>query len=162
MFPAPSLSETESLAAFKILDYAEGGLSGRLFQLIREKHHLAYSVETGTAPGFGCGAMYFSAGCEFSEAGKVIELFEQELQNITAGNIDREMFNRAKAEEQVVRKIHESNRINLCSRKTAEVFCGTESLGKATDRLTYSKFMDTVTAALSAEKKVFVKATDGK
>lgn len=160
MIPGPAHNEKEALAAFRILDYAEGGLSGRIFRIVREKYHLAYAVETGTVPGFGCGAFYFSADCEYNMADKVLGLFAGELDHVAAGGISRQEFEQAKAEEKVSRAMGESNRLALCARKTLDTFCGTEDQGFYIDNLTFDSFTAIITEHLRQNRRISVKAVE--
>ncbi len=72
-----------------------GGMSSRLFQEIREKRGLAYSVYSFT-PSYsdaGCVGMY--AGCSPSKAGQVTELMLSEFRKLGADGVTEDELQRA-------------------------------------------------------------------
>jgi len=83
--------------AFLIVNTAlGGGMSSRLFQEIREKRGLAYSVYSYHSQYTEAGLFSAYAGTLPSRAGEVIELLQRELEDLAAGGLTREEFERAK------------------------------------------------------------------
>ncbi len=65
-----------------------GGMSSRLFQIIREERGLAYSVYSSTAAYADCGALVIYAGTSPGRAGEVHSLISAELERCSHGGID--------------------------------------------------------------------------
>jgi len=73
-----------------------GGMSSRLFQEIREKRGLAYSVYSYLSLVRDAGAFVVYAGTSAKDYKKVINLILKELKAVASGDITRLEFNRAK------------------------------------------------------------------
>lgn len=73
-----------------------GGMSSRLFQEIREKRGLAYSVYSFSQQFAGAGVIGFYAGCNPTKAGEVVELIRQELHDVARNGMTHEEIERAK------------------------------------------------------------------
>ncbi len=73
-----------------------GGMSSRLFQEIREKRGLAYSVYSYLSLVRDAGAFVIYAGTSAKDYKKVINLILKELKTVASGDITRLEFNRAK------------------------------------------------------------------
>ncbi|MFB9378066.1 M16 family metallopeptidase [Kineococcus gynurae] len=71
-----------------------GGMSSRLFQEIREKRGLAYSVYSFNANYADSGYVGLYAGCSPAKAGQVAELMLAELQRLAEGGVDHEEMER--------------------------------------------------------------------
>ncbi len=67
-----------------------GGLSSRLFEEIRERRGLAYSVYSGVSGYADAGVFQLYAGTQPDHADEVIELMHRELDRLTADGIDDE------------------------------------------------------------------------
>ena len=65
-----------------------GGLSSRLFEEIRERRGLAYSVYSGVSGYADAGVFQLYAGTQPDHADEVIELMHRELARLTADGID--------------------------------------------------------------------------
>ena len=75
-----------------------GGMSSRLFQEIRERRGLAYSVYS-FAPGYSDAGLFgIYAGCSPAKAGQVAELMMQELRGIATGGVTAEEISRAQGQ----------------------------------------------------------------
>jgi len=75
-----------------------GGMSSRLFQEIREKRGLAYSVYS-FAPGYSDAGLFgIYAGCSPAKAGQVAELMLQELRGVATGGVTAEEIRRAQGQ----------------------------------------------------------------
>lgn len=72
-----------------------GGMSSRLFQEIREKRGLAYSVYSFTPSYSDAGLMGLYAGCSPAKAGQVTELMLGEFARLGSGGITDEELTRA-------------------------------------------------------------------
>ncbi len=69
--------------ALKLLCVLLGeNMSSRLFQILRERHGLCYSVQTGTSSFHDTGAFHFSAGLDPSNLGRALRLVLRELNRI--------------------------------------------------------------------------------
>ena len=72
-----------------------GGMSSRLFQEIREKRGLAYSVYSYAQQFAGIGALGFYAGCNPSKATEVISLIREVLNDVAVNGLTHEELLRA-------------------------------------------------------------------
>jgi predicted Zn-dependent peptidase len=72
-----------------------GGMSSRLFQEIREKRGLAYSVYSYAQQFAGTGALGFYAGCNPSKATEVISLIREVLNDVAVNGLTHEELLRA-------------------------------------------------------------------
>ena len=73
-----------------------GGMSSRLFQEIREKRGLAYSVYAYTQQFAGSGQIGFYAGCNPSKAIEVVEIIREVLADVADNGMNFEEIERAK------------------------------------------------------------------
>jgi predicted Zn-dependent peptidase len=73
-----------------------GGMSSRLFQEIREKRGLAYSVYAYAQQFAGSGQIGFYAGCNPSKAIEVIEIIREVLTDVAEHGMSHEEIERAK------------------------------------------------------------------
>lgn len=73
-----------------------GGMSSRLFQEIREKRGLAYSVYAYAQQFAGTGVLGFYAGCNPVKAIEVIEIIQNILSDVAANGMTHEEIERAK------------------------------------------------------------------
>ena len=74
-----------------------GGMSSRLFQEVREKHGLVYSISSFTSNLYDSGVFGFYAGTSLDSYVKVLEISLQELYNLSQSVSDAEIH-RAKAQ----------------------------------------------------------------
>ena len=72
-----------------------GGMSSRLFQEIREKRGLAYSVYSYAQQFAGTGMLGFYAGCTPKKATEVIALIREVLNDVAVNGLTHEELNRA-------------------------------------------------------------------
>ena len=73
-----------------------GGMSSRLFQEIREKRGLAYSVYSYIQQFAGSGSLSFYAGCQPQKAEEVISIIREITSEVAKSGITDEEINRAK------------------------------------------------------------------
>ena len=73
-----------------------GGMSSRLFQEIREKRGLAYSVYAYAQQFAGSGQIGFYAGCNPTKAIEVVEIIREVLANVAENGMSHEEIERAK------------------------------------------------------------------
>jgi predicted Zn-dependent peptidase len=73
-----------------------GGMSSRLFQEIREKRGLAYSVYSYVQQFAGSGQIGFYAGCNPSKATEVINIIQEVLADVASNGMSHEEIERAK------------------------------------------------------------------
>jgi predicted Zn-dependent peptidase len=73
-----------------------GGMSSRLFQEIREKRGLAYSVYSYIQQFAGSGSLSFYAGCQPQKAEEVISIIRDITSQVAKSGITDEEINRAK------------------------------------------------------------------
>ena len=73
-----------------------GGMSSRLFQEIREKRGLAYSVYAYSQQYAGSGQIGFYAGCNPAKATEVIEIIREVLIDVVDNGMSHEEIERAK------------------------------------------------------------------
>jgi predicted Zn-dependent peptidase len=96
----PGLSRTdERRFALGVLNAAlGGGMSSRLFQEIREKRGLAYSVYSYSQQFAGSGAFGVYAGCQPSKVHEVLKIARDLLADVAANGLRDEELNRAKGQ----------------------------------------------------------------
>ncbi|CAB4882080.1 unannotated protein [freshwater metagenome] len=73
-----------------------GGMSSRLFQEIREKRGLAYSVYAYSQQFAGTGTLSFYAGCNPTKAIEVVEIIREVLVDVADNGMTHEEIERAK------------------------------------------------------------------
>ena len=73
-----------------------GGMSSRLFQEIREKRGLAYSVYAYAQQFAGSGQIGFYAGCNPAKAIEVVEIIQEVLSDVATHGMSHEEVERAK------------------------------------------------------------------
>lgn len=73
-----------------------GGMSSRLFQEIREKRGLAYSVYSYAQQFAGSGLLGFYAGCHPTKAVEVVEIIREVLHDVSENGMTSEEISRAK------------------------------------------------------------------
>ena len=73
-----------------------GGMSSRLFQEIREKRGLSYSVYSYAQQFAGSGLLGFYAGCNPSKAVEVVEIIRSVLSDVSDNGMTHEEIERAK------------------------------------------------------------------
>jgi predicted Zn-dependent peptidase len=73
-----------------------GGMSSRLFQEIREKRGLAYSVYAYAQQFAGSGTLGFYAGCNPTKAVEVVEIIREVLADVADNGMTHEEIERAK------------------------------------------------------------------
>lgn len=73
-----------------------GGMSSRLFQEIREKRGLAYSVYAYSQQFAGSGLLGFYAGCHPSKAVEVVEIIREVLNDVAVNGMSHDEIERAK------------------------------------------------------------------
>lgn len=97
-FPAPSLGDDAGNAAAGVLSTAlGGGMSSRLFQELREKRGLVYSVYSFTQAQADCGLFGVYAGTGTRDADELVPVLCEELLRATDG-LEAAEFARAKAQ----------------------------------------------------------------
>ncbi|MEU6176188.1 pitrilysin family protein [Streptantibioticus parmotrematis] len=93
----PGLSRTDERRwALGVLNTAlGGGMSSRLFQEIREKRGLAYSVYSYTSSFADCGLFGVYAGCQPRRTGEVLKICREELYDVAENGLSDEELTRA-------------------------------------------------------------------
>ena len=82
--------------AVDIMTAILSGMSGRLFQGVREKHGLAYTLGAAHAPGWDPGALVVYAATRPDEQGQVLQLMDEELARAAAEGFTEEEVSQAK------------------------------------------------------------------
>jgi predicted Zn-dependent peptidase len=93
----PGLSRTDERRwALGVLNTAlGGGMSSRLFQEVREKRGLAYSVYSYTSSFADCGMFGVYAGCQPRRVPEVLKICRDELQQVVEHGLSEEELRRA-------------------------------------------------------------------
>jgi predicted Zn-dependent peptidase len=94
--PSVPMTHESRFAAYILNAILGGGMSSRLFQNIREKQGLAYSVYSELAMYHDVGCMLIYAGTSLKSAAKVIDSIVHELSEITDRVVSPEELRRAK------------------------------------------------------------------
>jgi predicted Zn-dependent peptidase len=93
----PALARTDERRwALGVLNSAlGGGMSSRLFQEVREKRGLAYSVYSYTSSFSDSGMFGIYAGCQPKRVEEVLKICREELEKVATGGITEEELRRA-------------------------------------------------------------------
>ncbi|MCQ4084533.1 insulinase family protein [Streptomyces sp. RB6PN25] len=93
----PGMSRTDDRRwALSVLNTAlGGGMSSRLFQEVREKRGLAYSVYSYTSSFADCGLFGVYAGCAPGHLGEVLKICRDELHDVAENGLSDEELRRA-------------------------------------------------------------------
>jgi len=94
--PAPARLDQRRFALGVLNNALGGGMSSRLFQEIREKRGLAYSVYSYTSQYADAGVFGVYAGCAPARADEVLSLIRAELDAVAGGGLSDEVINRGK------------------------------------------------------------------
>ena len=94
--PAPSQAHQDRYTSYLLNTILGGNMSSRLFQLIREKQGLAYSVFSGLSSYSDAGALTVYAATSPESAGRVVDLVVQELRRLKSEPVSEDELRRAK------------------------------------------------------------------
>jgi predicted Zn-dependent peptidase len=94
--PAPPRLDERRFALGVLNNALGGGMSSRLFQEIREKRGLAYSVYSYTSQYADAGLFGVYAGCAPGKAGEVLALVREQLHAVADGSLTDEEILRGK------------------------------------------------------------------
>jgi predicted Zn-dependent peptidase len=94
--PSIAMSHESRFACYILNAILGGGMSSRLFQNIREKQGLAYTVYSELTMYRDAGCMLIYAGTSQRSAGKVVESVVQELRTLTDHKVTEDELRRAK------------------------------------------------------------------
>jgi predicted Zn-dependent peptidase len=83
-------------ALFLLNTVIGGGMSSRLFQEVRERQGLVYSIHSGNAAFRDGGLFYIYAGTEPADYGRVVDLTLRELRKVRTAGITADELARAK------------------------------------------------------------------
>jgi len=86
-FPSVAITDPKRYTFALIDAYLSGGMSSRLFQEVREKRGLAYSVDSNQAPLSKCGLYTIEAGMAAENARRVAKIIAKELKRIAANGV---------------------------------------------------------------------------
>ena len=89
-------NHTERYAALVFNTLLGGSMSSRLFQNVREKRGLAYSVGSGLSAFRDAGLLSIYAGCSNQKVDEVVRVVMDELRAVVAGPIQESELTRAK------------------------------------------------------------------
>ncbi len=87
---------SERYVLFLLNTIVGGSMSSRLFQEIRERRGLVYSIHSGNAAFRDSGLFYIYAGTEPGQFGRVVELTLAELRKVRAHGVTADELSRAK------------------------------------------------------------------
>ena len=93
-----SVGSNERYALSVLSSALGGGMSSRLFQSIREKHGLVYSVYSYPSYYSTCGMLEIYAGLSPANIEKVCQLIQQEIDLLVADGITQKELDRAKTQ----------------------------------------------------------------
>jgi predicted Zn-dependent peptidase len=95
-FPGMSETAPERYALYLLNDVIGGSMSSRLFQEIRERQALAYSVHSGLQSYHDTGLFYVYAGTDAANFAKVVKVLMKELRTLKKDGITAAELTRAK------------------------------------------------------------------
>lgn len=88
-FPAFAYGDPKNPATSVLTTILGGSMSSRLFEVIREKHGLAYTVRAGAEQYRDTGYVYVRAGLEPKNVNKAIGLIEKELHKMVEKSVTK-------------------------------------------------------------------------
>jgi predicted Zn-dependent peptidase len=94
--PSHPIAHEKRYASYVLNTLLGGGMSSRLFQNIRERQGLAYSIYSDLNPYRDTGCMCVYAGTSRESAAKVVECVIKEFRDLKAGPVPDEELRRAK------------------------------------------------------------------
>ena len=97
-FPSIDRSDERRFALSVLTSALGGGMSSRLFQEVREKRGLAYSVYASMQQFAGSGILSLYAGCNPDKATEVTSIFRQVLSDLITSGLSDEELERAKGQ----------------------------------------------------------------
>ena len=95
-FPGISDIAPERYALYLLNDIIGGSMSSRLFQEVRERQGLVYSIHSGAQQFHDSGVLYLYAGTETGNFGKVLKAFLKEVRALKKDGVTAEELARAK------------------------------------------------------------------
>jgi predicted Zn-dependent peptidase len=95
-FPGISDIAPERYALYLLNDITGGSMSSRLFQEVRERQGLVYSVHSGAQQFHDSGVLYLYASTETGNFGKVLNAFFKEVRALKKDGVTAEELARAK------------------------------------------------------------------
>jgi predicted Zn-dependent peptidase len=93
---APSIASEERYCAYLLSNILGGGMSSRLFQNIREKRGLVYSIYSMLNPYQDAGSLMVYAACASGQASQVVELTLKEFAKLREQIVSQDELKRAK------------------------------------------------------------------
>jgi predicted Zn-dependent peptidase len=96
--PAHPIAHQKRHAGYILNTLLGGGMSSRLFQNIRERQGLAYSIYSDLNPYRDTGCLAVYAGTSLASASKVVQSVVSEFRKLKAGPVPEEELSRAKAQ----------------------------------------------------------------
>ncbi len=97
-FPSIDRSDERRFALSVLTSALGGGMSSRLFQEVREKRGLAYSVYASMQQFAGGGILSLYAGCNPEKATEVTDIFRAVLAHVISSGLSDEELERAKGQ----------------------------------------------------------------
>jgi predicted Zn-dependent peptidase len=94
--PGLEQNAPERYALFLLNTIFGGSMSSRLFQVVREREGLVYSIHSGNAAFRDSGLFYVYAGTEPAHFRRVVDLTLRELRTLRAGGVTADELRRAK------------------------------------------------------------------
>ena len=95
-FPGVSDTAPDRYALYLLNDIMGGSMSSRLFQEVRERQGLVYSVHSGAQQFRDTGVLYLYAGTEAGNFGKVLKAFLHEVRALKKDGVTADELARAK------------------------------------------------------------------
>ena len=95
-FPGLAENAPERYALYLLNDVIGGSMSSRLFQEVRERQALAYSVHSGAQSYHDTGLFYIYAGTDAANFAKVVKALMKELRALKKDGVRAEELRRAK------------------------------------------------------------------
>lgn len=95
-FPGIADTAPERYALYLLNDVIGGSMSSRLFQEVRERQGLVYSVHSGAQQFRDSGVLYLYAGTEAGNFGKVLKAFLHEVRALKKDGVTADELARAK------------------------------------------------------------------
>jgi len=92
-----NMDDEDRFALSVLLNLLGGSMSSRLFQEIREKRGLAYSVYSSHSTFIDTGSIFIYAGTSTQNVEKIIKIIKNEINNIRGGKITQDELNRSKS-----------------------------------------------------------------
>jgi len=154
--PAPPIAAEDRYTSYILNSILGGGMSSRLFQVVREEHGLAYSIFSELNPYRDTGSLCVYAGTSIDKASRVVDLIVTEFGRMKKEAISAEELRRAQDQikgNMVLGLESSSARMSNLARQEMyfEQFFGTDEILEKIEQVTIESVQEMATQIFRPE-----------